>query len=220
MAMEKICGTPFWNSSVSWDVSKPHFSQCFQNLALVLGSCGVLWIVAPFELPRICRTHKTPTPWTRLAVIKMALKWLLLIISSIDVSKAVYIYVNDPKTGLDGIIAAVSYLVTIVIAIAITLMCKRRGLRVSLALPSFWMTSTLATLISIYSDVLDFEKDDWTTALSLVDDSLVFFISIIQLVLSTIADRSAPAMARAPKDQCPLEGASLPSRLTFSWLLR
>ncbi|XP_055927561.1 multidrug resistance-associated protein 1-like isoform X2 [Argiope bruennichi] len=220
MAMEQICGTPFWNSSVSWDVSKPHFSQCFQNLALVLGSCAVLWIVTPFELPRICRTHKTPTPWTRLAICKMALKWILLIITSIDVSKAVYIYVNNPKSGLDGIIASISYLITIIMTIIITLMCKRRGLRVSLALPSFWMTSTLATLISIYSDVLDFEKDDWTTILSVIDDGLVFFISIIQLILSTMADRPAPAVARAPKDQCPLEGASLPSRLTFSWLLR
>ncbi|KAF8784564.1 Multidrug resistance-associated protein 1 like [Argiope bruennichi] len=219
MAMEQICGTPFWNSSVSWDVSKPHFSQCFQNLALVLGSCAVLWIVTPFELPRICRTHKTPTPWTRLAICKMALKWILLIITSIDVSKAVYIYVNNPKSGLDGIIASISYLITIIMTIIITLMCKRRGLRVSLALPSFWMTSTLATLISLYSDVLDFEKDDWTTILSVIDDGLVFFISIIQLILSTMADRPAPAVARAPKDQCPLEGASLPSRLTFSWLL-
>ncbi|GFR20381.1 multidrug resistance-associated protein 1 [Trichonephila clavata] len=178
MALDSICGDPFWNSSISWDVEKPHVSQCFQNLVLVLGSCAVLWIVAPFEIPKILKAHGNPTPWTRLQVCKMALKWVLLIISSVDVSKAVYSYTNDPKTGLDGILSASAYLITIVLTIIITLMCKRRGLRVSLALPSFWMTSTLATLISIYSDIQEFEED-----------------------------------------QCPLEGASLPSRLTFTWLL-
>ncbi|GFR20380.1 multidrug resistance-associated protein 1 [Trichonephila clavata] len=219
MALDSICGDPFWNSSISWDVEKPHVSQCFQNLVLVLGSCAVLWIVAPFEIPKILKAHGNPTPWTRLQVCKMALKWVLLIISSVDVSKAVYSYTNDPKTGLDGILSASAYLITIVLTIIITLMCKRRGLRVSLALPSFWMTSTLATLISIYSDIQEFEEDDWIKVTSLVDDSLVFFISIIQLVFSTIADAPAQTHARAPKDQCPLEGASLPSRLTFTWLL-
>lgn len=219
MALDSICGDPFWNSSISWDVEKPHVSQCFQNLVLVLGSCGVLWIVAPFEIPKILRTHDNPTPWTRLAVCKMALKWVLLVISSVDVSKAVYSYTNDPKSGLDGILSTSAYLITIVLTIVITLMCKRRGLRVSLALPSFWMTSTLATLISIYSDIQEFDKGDWIKITSLVDDTLVFFISIIQLVLSTIADAPAQTHARAPKDQCPLEGASLPSRLTFTWLL-
>ncbi|GFU58069.1 multidrug resistance-associated protein 1 [Nephila pilipes] len=219
MALESICGDPFWNSSISWDVEKPHVSQCFQNLVLVLGSCGVLWIVVPFEIPKILRAHGHPTPWGRLSVFKMALKWVLLIISSVDVSKAVYSYTNDPRSGLDDILSSSAYLITIILTIIITLMCKKRGLRVSLALPSFWMTSTLATLISIYSDIQEFEKGDWIEITSLVDDSLVFFISIIQLILSTIADSPAPNHARASKNQCPLEGASLPSRLTFTWLL-
>ncbi|GFT85003.1 hypothetical protein TNCV_2507961 [Trichonephila clavipes] len=114
MALDSICGDPFWNSSISWDVEKPHISQCFQNLVLVLGSCGVLWIVAPFEIPKILKAHGNPTPWTRLQVCKMALKWVLLIISSVDVSKAVYSYTNDPKIGLDGILSTSAYLITIV----------------------------------------------------------------------------------------------------------
>ncbi|GIY99528.1 hypothetical protein CEXT_516991 [Caerostris extrusa] len=90
-----------------------------------------------FEIPKICRAHGNPTPWTTLSILKVTLKWILLIICSVDVSKEVFSYVNNPKTGFDGLIAATAYFITIVLTIIITMMCKNRGLRTSLALPSF-----------------------------------------------------------------------------------
>ncbi|KFM76923.1 Multidrug resistance-associated protein 1, partial [Stegodyphus mimosarum] len=189
MDASAICSTPFWNSSVSWETEKPYFSHCFQHLVLVIGSCGVLWIVAPFEFVKISKYHGSPTPWTTLSITKIVFKVILLVICILDLAKEVYAYVNYEEKGLDGLIAAVAYLLTIVLTVILTMMCKRRGLRVSLALPSFWMISTITTLISIYDEIQDLDPERWTSVASFVHDSIVFFISIIQLILSSIADK-------------------------------
>ncbi|KAG8186023.1 hypothetical protein JTE90_004443 [Oedothorax gibbosus] len=218
--MDQICGTPFWNSSVSWEVEAPFVSQCFQHLVLVLGSCGVLWVVAPFEFYKICKARGSPSPWTTLSISKITLKSILLIISLLDLITAIYSYITDRTKGIDELISTTSFFITIVLTIVLTLLCKSRGLRVSLVLPSFWMLSTVTTLICIYNDVYVLDENDWIKMIHLVDDSVSFLISLIQLFLSNMAEKSQPVpRSQEMKDQCPLDGVSLPSRLTFSWLL-
>nr|XP_021004347.2 multidrug resistance-associated protein 1 [Parasteatoda tepidariorum] len=219
MGFEQICRTQFWNSSISWDTEDPSVSKCFQNLILVIASCAVLWVVAPFEFIKICKTRINPSPWTCHSITKMVLKVALLLVCTLDFSIALYLYINNPEGGLDGIIRTSSYFITIVLTVIITLMCKNRGMRVSLALPSFWMISTITTLISIYSDIHVLDSEIWTSVVSLVDDSLSFTISLIQLILSTIPDRAAHPRAGEHRDNCPLEGSPLQSRLSFSWII-
>ncbi|XP_054708449.1 ATP-binding cassette sub-family C member 3-like [Uloborus diversus] len=38
------------------------------------------------------------------------------------------------------------------------MLCKERGFRVSLALPSFWMISTISNIVTIYNDINDLDK--------------------------------------------------------------
>lgn len=68
----------FQNQSISWNTHDPYVSECFKHLVLVIGSCGVLWIVAPFEFVKIYRYRGSPAPWSVLSIVKIVSIYLFL----------------------------------------------------------------------------------------------------------------------------------------------
>ncbi|CAG9761169.1 unnamed protein product [Ceutorhynchus assimilis] len=49
-ALDKFCGSPFWNTTLTWDTTNPDFTPCFEKTVLVWIPCLFLWFFSPLEL--------------------------------------------------------------------------------------------------------------------------------------------------------------------------
>ena len=58
-----FCGSPLWDSNLTWFTETPHFTPCFHSTVLVYAPCLVLWLLAPLDLYYYNISHARDVPW-------------------------------------------------------------------------------------------------------------------------------------------------------------
>uniref|UniRef100_A0A8C3MVD7 Canalicular multispecific organic anion transporter 1 n=1 Tax=Geospiza parvula TaxID=87175 RepID=A0A8C3MVD7_GEOPR len=77
-ALEKFCGSVFWNDSY---LARPDadLPVCFQQTVLVWIPLGFFWILAPWQLLPMCKSRAKKSSVTKLYIIKQVLAALLVL---------------------------------------------------------------------------------------------------------------------------------------------
>ncbi|XP_063163042.1 ATP-binding cassette sub-family C member 2 isoform X2 [Candoia aspera] len=90
-ALERFCGSVFWNSSFL-DHNDADLPLCFEQTVLVWIPLGFLWLFGPWKLLPMCKSQLKKSSVTRLYLIKQVLTLLLLLTALTEV---VFIIVED-----------------------------------------------------------------------------------------------------------------------------
>ncbi|KAJ6648205.1 Multidrug resistance-associated protein 1 [Pseudolycoriella hygida] len=87
--MEDFCGSPFWDSSLTWDTYDPFFTPCFELTVLVWAPCVFLWVFTPLEVYYIRTSKYSSMPWGFLNISRLVLTILLFVITLADLIMAI-----------------------------------------------------------------------------------------------------------------------------------
>uniref|UniRef100_A0A8C3DLY5 ATP binding cassette subfamily C member 2 n=1 Tax=Corvus moneduloides TaxID=1196302 RepID=A0A8C3DLY5_CORMO len=101
-ALEKFCGSIFWNDSY---LARPDadLPVCFQQTVLVWVPLGFFWVLAPWQLLPMCKSRAKKSSVTILYVIKQVLATLLMLTAVAELALA---FVEDAE---QDVVPAVQY---------------------------------------------------------------------------------------------------------------
>ncbi|XP_039927054.1 ATP-binding cassette sub-family C member 2 [Hirundo rustica] len=212
-ALEKFCGSVFWNDSY---LSRPDadLPECFQQTVLVWVPLGFFWIFAPWQLLPMCKSRGKKSSVTILYIIKQVLATLLMLTAVAELALA---FVDAEQ----GAVPAVQYtnpslyIVTWIMVLLIheaRRFCLRRD---SGVLFCFWTLSLLCGILPFQSLV----RKALQEPISDLPQFILFFISYgLQLLLFLVSGFSdiAPETKEIGKKN-PEMTASFLSSVTFEW---
>ncbi|XP_053839225.1 ATP-binding cassette sub-family C member 2 [Vidua macroura] len=212
-ALEKFCGSVFWNDSY---LARPDadLPVCFQQTVLVWIPLGFFWILAPWQLLPMCKSRAKKSSVTKLYIIKQVLATLLMLTAVAELALA---FVDAEQ----GAVPAVQYTnPSLYIATWIKVLlvqdarrfCMRRD---SGVLFCFWILTLLCGILPFQSLV----RKALQEPISDLPRFILFFISYgLQLLLFLVSGFSdiAPETKEIGKKN-PEVTASFLSSITFQW---
>ncbi|KAI2474232.1 hypothetical protein C4B38_000299, partial [Diabrotica virgifera virgifera] len=91
-ALSSFCGSPFWDTNLTWNTNDPEFTPCFEKTVLVWIPCIFLWVFAGLEVFYIFNSKRRNIPWNWLNLSKLAITATLIVLTISDI-------VNSFKTA-------------------------------------------------------------------------------------------------------------------------
>uniref|UniRef100_A0A8C5TS46 Canalicular multispecific organic anion transporter 1 n=1 Tax=Malurus cyaneus samueli TaxID=2593467 RepID=A0A8C5TS46_9PASS len=213
-ALEKFCGSVFWNDSY---LARPDadLPVCFQQTVLVWVPLGVFWILAPWQLLPMCKSRAKKSSVTILYIMKQILATLLVLTA---VAELALTFVEDAEQEA---VPAVQYTnPSLYIATWIMVLLTHEARRFCLSRDSgvlfvFWTLSLLCGILPFQSLV----RKALQEPISDLPRFILFFISYgLQLLLFIVSGFSdvAPETKEIGKKN-PKVTASFLSSITFEW---
>uniref|UniRef100_A0A8C0VM35 ABC-type glutathione-S-conjugate transporter n=1 Tax=Cyanistes caeruleus TaxID=156563 RepID=A0A8C0VM35_CYACU len=213
-ALEKFCGSVFWNDSY---LARPDadLPVCFQQTVLVWVPLGFFWILAPWQLLPMCKSRAKKSSVTKLYIIKQVLAVLLMLTAVAGLALA---FVEDAEQDA---VPAVQYTnPSLYIATWIMVLLIHDARRFCLCRDSgvlfcFWILSLLCGILPFQSLV----RKALQEPISDLPRFILFFISYgLQLLLFLVSGFSdiAPETKEITKKN-PEVTASVLSSVTFEW---
>ncbi|XP_041875019.1 ATP-binding cassette sub-family C member 2 isoform X1 [Corvus kubaryi] len=213
-ALEKFCGSIFWNDSY---LARPDadLPVCFQQTVLVWVPLGFFWVLAPWQLLPMCKSRAKKSSVTILYVIKQVLATLLMLTAVAELALA---FVEDAE---QDVVPAVQYTnPSLYIATWIMVLLIHDARRFCLCRDSgvlfcFWILSLLCGILPFQSLV----RKALQEPISDLPRFILFFISYgLQLLLFLVSNFSdvAPETKEIGKKN-PEVTASILSSITFEW---
>ncbi|RLW04172.1 hypothetical protein DV515_00005916 [Chloebia gouldiae] len=212
-ALEKFCGSVFWNDSY---LARPDadLPVCFQQTVLVWIPLGFFWILAPWQLLPMCKSRAKKSSVTKLYIIKQVLAALLMLTAVAELALA---FVDAEQ----GAVPAVQYTnPSLYIATWIMVLLVQDARRFCLRRDSgvlfcFWILTLLCGILPFQSLV----RKALQEPISDLPRFILFFISYgLQLLLFLVSGFSdiAPETKEIWKKN-PEVTASFLSSVTFQW---
>ncbi|XP_014741414.1 PREDICTED: canalicular multispecific organic anion transporter 1 isoform X1 [Sturnus vulgaris] len=213
-ALEKFCGSIFWNDSY---LARPDadLPVCFQQTVVVWIPLGFFWILAPWQLLPMCKSKAKKSSVTKLFIIKQVLAALLVLAAVAELALA--FVENDEQGGVPAVLYTNPslYIATWIMVLLIhdaRRFCLRRD---SGSLFCFWTLSLLCGILPFQSLVRKAVQEP----ISDLPRFILFFISYgLQLLLFLVSGFSdiAPETKEIGKKN-PEVTASFLSSITFEW---
>nr|XP_055026726.1 ATP-binding cassette sub-family C member 2-like isoform X1 [Misgurnus anguillicaudatus] len=218
-ALEKYCGSLFWNDSYL-QRPDPDLPACVEWTVLVWIPLGFLWLCAPWELLHLCK-KSTITPASKLYICKQIVVGLLFLgaIAELAVTLAQDFGASSNSTRhpavfyTNPVLFAVSWIIVILCQESL----RHRVTAVdSRSLFLFWVLEVVCEIFQFQSLLREALSQEEIADLPRF---CLFYISfglkLISLVLSAIADISPELQKRRKKN--PESTATFLSRITFNW---
>ncbi|XP_043228721.1 multidrug resistance-associated protein 1-like [Amphibalanus amphitrite] len=218
---EGYCHSEFWNAGSVWRTDDPDFTACFERTALVWAPCALLWLLAPVEIFLLKRSTENPLPRTILNVSKCVLAAVLLIVQLASLAVSAQRYHAGYSVRAVDVFTPIILFATIVLALLLTVLGRRRGVRTSGVLWTFWTVLLLCAVPEFRTRLRAAigqtgpEQPVGPFVLYMVYFPVLFG----EWLLSCFAD--TPTQQRGEKTgeekPCPEGSASFLSQLTFAW---
>ncbi|XP_063585006.1 multidrug resistance-associated protein 1-like isoform X1 [Penaeus indicus] len=219
-ALDKFCGSPFWDANLTWYTDTPQFTPCFERTVLVWIPCGFLWLFAPLETHYVLQSADRLIPWSWLNISKLVVSATLMTLQCLDFFYAVHkSVVGDDVYGVDFLAPAILFF-SVLLQLIFIVMEKKRGIQSSGYLFLFWMLLLIFGIPEYYMYFLNLSDEGVDTDQFTFATYMVYFpLVIIMLLLNSFAD-ATPKYINFPRGEkpCPETEASFLSRITFSWL--
>ncbi|KAF0309902.1 Canalicular multispecific organic anion transporter 2 [Amphibalanus amphitrite] len=209
------------NASSVWRTDDPDFTACFERTALVWAPCALLWLLAPVEIFLLKRSTENPLPRTILNVSKCVLAAVLLIVQLASLAISAQRYHAGHHVRAVDVLTPIILFATIVLALLLTVLGRRRGVRTSGGLWTFWTVLLLCAVPEFRTRLraaigqTGSEQPVGPFVLYMVYFPVLFG----EWLLSCFAD--TPTQQRGEKAEeekpCPEGSASFLSQLTFAW---
>ncbi|KAL1434835.1 hypothetical protein MTO96_001724 [Rhipicephalus appendiculatus] len=215
--MDGFCNTSFWNTSSSWDTEVPSVSPCFEHTALVWLPCSVAWLLGVCEACILAHSDDRANSYSVLFVTKLVFQALTFIVCTAKLVVSSLLYLRR-ATDLAEVAGASVLLCTLVLVTGLTLLERRKGVRSSLAIPTFWLAFAICTAITFYADVVNFTFDlQNVTALC---SFLLLLLTVVQLVLSSLSEKPPLYAPLEAQPYCVLKEWTIIPRIFFAHMWR
>ncbi|XP_050048216.1 multidrug resistance-associated protein 1 [Dermacentor andersoni] len=232
-SMDAFCGSRFWDYNQTWNTTDPDLSNCFQDTVLTWVPCGFLWVTAPIETYLLLKSSSRLIPWTALNLAKLAITFVLFVISLVEFSYAGHAALSE-GIALPSVYFYTPFikLATFLLAGLLLLAGRKRGSQTSAVLFFFWFLLMLCGLVAYRShlkralappdeDAPDYAKEERLGEPLFFGAYMAYYpLVIIQFLLNCFAD-STPIYRQhvlPPEEkECPEAGSSFLSQMLFSW---
>ncbi|XP_076239794.1 multidrug-Resistance like Protein 1 isoform X1 [Calliopsis andreniformis] len=214
--MDQFCGTKFWDNDLSWNTEDPDISECFQKTVLIWVPCAFLWIFSLIEVYYFLNSKKRNIPFTWLYISKQVLIVALIVLSVVDIAKAIHKSTYDNVYSVDYYTPVVKIL-TFFLASTLVVYNRRCGMRTSGLLFLFWFLLLICGVVQYRSLLrLYIEKNEVTYPF--VSYMIYYPIVVLLFLLNFLVD-AEPTYSEYPKVEkpCPEQQASFPSKIFFTW---
>ena len=206
-----FCRDYFWDQDIFWNGSTLQFSQCFRT-SIVLIVCAFLWFLCLPWVFWICRSqfkdsHRTKKAKSWLFVAKIIINAGLIAL----VSWSIYVSKNNEHFVLIDIFYAISFPVSLLLCLLLTIFEKRYHVRSSLVQSIFWpllLLGYIPTLLHLAQHIDDIQTSE------IIAEICVFTFVFCMTILNLFADLSG--LTKQDKI-APQQLASYASRLFFGW---
>ncbi|XP_068585945.1 multidrug resistance-associated protein 1-like [Cebidichthys violaceus] len=222
--MENLCSVsgldPLWDWNLTWYTSQPDLTQCFQHTVLVWFPCVFLWTCSPLYLLYLqLRPHQGIIPLSKLCCSKTLLG---LSLASFGLLEMFFLLVKKNEEIQNHLLILIGPLIrslTLVLAVVIIQVERRKGSRSSVLLFLFWTLLVLCSLVPLKVDVEQIIDQGFSSdAARFVAFFICFSLQIVELILSCFCDRRPPSdKLTYVQNRCPEEDASFLSRFFFFW---
>nr|XP_054762700.1 multidrug resistance-associated protein 1-like [Lytechinus pictus] len=214
----EFCGSAFWDPSLV-NSSVPDVTPCFQETVLSWIPPAFLLGVAPFYLLFLKHNDKGFIHISKLHKAKLCLGLLLILLPVLDLCKGIADMAQSDG-GLPAVyIVTPSILaITMVVALILIHIERRKGLQSSGVLFIFYLISIICAVAEFHSKAINAQYQGSQDAFRYVTFYLYFFLLIGQLVFVAFADEMpyySPDIADI--NPCPEARASFLSVVTFWW---
>ncbi|XP_015591556.1 multidrug resistance-associated protein 1 isoform X6 [Cephus cinctus] len=213
--MDQFCGSKFWDSNLTWYTDDPDLTECFQKTVLVWTPCAFLWVFSPLEAYYLLSSRRKNIPYTWKFISKFVLTIGLVLLSIIDLGKAIYdtkyttVYNVDFYTPLIKI-------VSFILAAVLLIYNRKYGMRTSGLLFLFWFLLILCGCVQ-YRSVIRLYIEIGPTY-EFVSYMIYYAAVVLIFLLNFLADAEPKYSEYAIVErQCPEQSASFPSRIFFAW---
>ncbi|KAL3188436.1 hypothetical protein MRX96_003415 [Rhipicephalus microplus] len=216
--MDGFCNTSFWNTSSSWDTVVPSVSPCFEHTVLVWLPCSFAWLLGICEASILVHSDNRENSYSTLFVTKLIFQALTFIVCTAKLVVSSLLYLRY-ATDLAEVAGCSVLICTLVLVTGLTLLERRKGLRSSLAIPTFWLLFAICMAITFYADVVNFSFD--LQNVTPLCSFLLLLLTVVQLVLSSLSEKPPPyvPLEREPH-QCVLKEWTIIPRIFFAHMWR
>ncbi|XP_035215523.1 multidrug resistance-associated protein 1-like isoform X2 [Stegodyphus dumicola] len=220
-----LCESLFWDWDSFWNTSTPRVTNCFRHLVLILLPCLFLWLACFFKIiwnRGREATKSAPSPWTVLAVCKLALSCVLILSTAAE-----GILLLSSKSLLIRPVPRVNYisvsvrLGTFVLALFLQLQQRRQGKLNSYILATFWSLYAICDALGsplLYVVMMDL--GEWVDPNLFILETISYSMILAEAVLSFFTDPHYSYFWDPKIDDYVIEHQPIFSRLLFWWINR
>ncbi|XP_060528661.1 multidrug resistance-associated protein 1-like [Cylas formicarius] len=212
-ALDKFCGSEFWNETLTWNTDDPDLTRCFEKTVLVWIACGFLWAFAIVEVYFISKSKDRNIPWNWKNGFKLLLTALLC---ALCISDLVH-NAGDSEGPKADIYSAALKFITFILAGGLAYYNKKYGVQSSGTLFMFWFLSSVCGAFPFRTEIRDARRygvpEDYYEYIS----CLVYYPLVLAMLLLNCFGEGTPRKYRyaKAKKKNPEESAGFPSRLTY-----
>ncbi|KAH8413308.1 hypothetical protein KR009_009966 [Drosophila setifemur] len=237
-AMDKFCGSIFWNSSETWYTNNPDFTPCFEETALVWTPCAFYWFFVIFDFYYLKASLDRNIPWNKLNVTKALVNVGLLVLTALDLIMALVKKGSDSGLelyDLDVWGPIIKFATFLLIFIFIPLN-RKYGVQTTGCQFLFWFLLVVLAIPRCRTEVradterqriLDSQQEGETgedfswEEYKFVSFFIFFTFSCLMLILNCFAD-GLPRQTKYQRgeNEIPELSASFLSRITYQWFDR
>ncbi|XP_075224809.1 multidrug-Resistance like Protein 1 isoform X1 [Lycorma delicatula] len=216
--LSRLCGSPFWNTSVTWDTDNPDFTPCFEKTVLVWTPCAFLWLFTPLEVYYLKQSHARNIQWNWFNISKMVLTSFLVLLCICDI-----IYSLIGKAGYSvEVYSPLAKAASFMLCLVLTASNRSRGLCSSGLLFLFWFLLAVSGIAQLRTEIANFIHEGIPSVLYPFVSYIIYYILVVILLLLNFFADAKPTFSEYPTVErpCPESYASFPSKLMFSWFDR
>ncbi|KAE8736524.1 ABC-transporter, subfamily C member 18, partial [Frankliniella occidentalis] len=217
-AFDDFCGSPYWNTTRTWESDNPDFTPCFEKTALAWTPCIFLFVFSPLEVYYIRSSVNGEVRWNWLNFSKLVLNVLALLLSAASLGGAIG---NPDDSFAVDYVTPVIRMVSFAWAAFLLAWNRSRGLRTSGLLTLFWFLTALFSVAEFRTEI-NTETSERTESergqLPFVLTMILFPALVLIFLLNCLADYE-PVSSPFTKveDRCPEFDASFVNKIFFVW---
>ncbi|XP_026315306.1 multidrug resistance-associated protein 1 isoform X2 [Hyposmocoma kahamanoa] len=219
--LDEFCGSPFWDSNLTWHTENPDLTPCFEKTVLVWTPCIYLWVASLLEAYYIFNSKERNIPWNILNISKLIVTCLLIVLKFVDLGVSVHrSSQQEEEVPNNDYYCPIIKLLTFGLSATLLYYNRKYGMRASGVLFFFWLLLVLAGLPQLRTEIRAHYNtaDDENVQYYFVSYMIYYPLIFLMFLLNCFADlppKDTPY--KFEKNQCPESASGFPSRLTFSW---
>ncbi|XP_065206733.1 multidrug resistance-associated protein 1-like isoform X2 [Planococcus citri] len=218
VSLDESCGSPFWDSNLTWYAENPDFTECFKKTALIWIPCIYLWICIPFEFYFLTKSNYREIPWNRYNITKLTFIFLMIAEMLIEYVES---EINETSQSQPPIYvySSASRLLSLILFAILTVVNIKMGIRSSGILFGYSVILTLCSIPEIRTIASNREPFKQSSIFfQFLHSAFRCIPPIVIVVLNCFAD-SKPKYSLCEQDenQCPDHEAPFISKLYLHW---
>ncbi|CAK9795197.1 Multidrug resistance-associated protein 1 [Anthophora quadrimaculata] len=214
--MDQFCGTKFWDKDLMWNTDDPDVTECFQKTVLVWAPCAFLWLFCGIEIYYVLNSKRKNIPYTWLFISKQVLTVVLILLSIIDLGKAIHNSTDHEVYNVDYYTPIIK-IVTFALAFTLVMYNRKHGIQTSGLLFLFWFFFAICGVIQYRRSLREYINGDGVTY-SFVS-YMIYYPTVVLLFLLNFLVDAEPKYSEYPRVEkpCPEQRSSFPAKIFYTW---